>query len=169
MWCDVCVGWRCEVGTRTSWVGGWCDVHVCIDVVCWDLAGGRLESVAYGKPKWACRGSTSFAWSGRGCGSGDGESGMQLSGGGGGYGAVRCTVDAVCGAMCVGWNGGGVACALGMLVLILNVGTVQVSGASPLHIASQNGHVEVVQALLGAGADVGQVTVSLVADWWEWV
>ncbi len=38
--------------------------------------------------------------------------------------------------------------------------TVQAYGASPLFIASQNGHVEVVQVLLGAGADVGQATVS---------
>ncbi len=39
-------------------------------------------------------------------------------------------------------------------------GTVQGDGASPLFIASRNGHVEVVRALLGAGADVGQATVS---------
>ncbi len=43
---------------------------------------------------------------------------------------------------------------------MLSVGTVQTSGVSPLYIASQNGHVEVVRALLGAGADVGQAMVS---------
>ncbi len=55
---------------------------------------------------------------------------------------------------------GGPAGALGMLVLILYVGTVQTDGWSPLLIASGKGHVEVVRALLRAGADVGQATVS---------
>ncbi len=49
---------------------------------------------------------------------------------------------------------------MAMLVLMLYVGTVQASGSIPLWIASQNGHVEVVRALLGAGADVGQADVS---------
>ncbi len=47
-----------------------------------------------------------------------------------------------------------------LVLMMLFVGTVQTDGASPLYVASQNGHVEVVRALLGAGADVGQVTVS---------
>ncbi len=49
---------------------------------------------------------------------------------------------------------------MAMLVLMLYVGTVQTDGASPLFIASEKGHVEVVRALLGAGADVGQAMVS---------
>ncbi len=49
---------------------------------------------------------------------------------------------------------------MAMLVLVLYVGAVQPDGVSPLWIASQNGHVEVVRALLGAGADVGQAMVS---------
>ncbi len=40
------------------------------------------------------------------------------------------------------------------------LGTLQRNGWSPLLIASQDGHVEVVRALLGAGADVGQADVS---------
>jgi hypothetical protein len=43
---------------------------------------------------------------------------------------------------------------------MLGFGAVQASGASPLYVASLNGHVEVAVALLGAGADVGQATVS---------
>ncbi len=46
------------------------------------------------------------------------------------------------------------------LVWMLYAGTVQRDGVSPLCLASQKGHVEVVRALLGAGADVGQATVS---------
>ncbi len=45
-------------------------------------------------------------------------------------------------------------------LLMLYVGAVQTDGASPLFIASEKGHVEVVRALLGAGADVGQAMVS---------
>ncbi len=50
-------------------------------------------------------------------------------------------------------------------LLILCVGAVQTSGASPLCAASYFGHVEVVRALLGAGADVGQATVSRGFSW----
>jgi hypothetical protein len=88
--------------------------------------------------------------------------------GGVGYGAVRQGTDAVCGAIGVWfgvvrcWRGlvGWVAGAMAMLVLILYVGAVQWASRSPLVIASENGHVEVVRALLGAGADVCQATVS---------
>jgi hypothetical protein len=36
---------------------------------------------------------------------------------------------------------------------------VQTDGATPLYIASRNGHVEVVRALVGAGAAVNQAKV----------
>ncbi len=58
-----------------------------------------------------------------------------------------------------GWLAG----AMAMLVLVLYVETVQACCGSPLYVASQNGHVEVVRALLGAGADICQATVS-----WAW-
>ncbi len=38
---------------------------------------------------------------------------------------------------------------------------VQGDGATPLYVASENGHVEAVQALLGAGASLNQATVSV--------
>ena len=38
-------------------------------------------------------------------------------------------------------------------------GVWQTNGATPLLIASHNGHVEVVRALVGAGAAVNQATV----------
>ncbi|MFY7871708.1 MAG: ankyrin repeat domain-containing protein, partial [Limnohabitans sp.] len=37
---------------------------------------------------------------------------------------------------------------------------LQTAGATPLYIASQNGHVECVQALLGGGAAINQARVS---------
>ena len=39
-------------------------------------------------------------------------------------------------------------------------GAVQTDGASPLYIASQEGHVDVVRALVEAGATVDQAMVS---------
>jgi hypothetical protein len=36
---------------------------------------------------------------------------------------------------------------------------LQTNGTSPLHSASQNGHVECVRALLGGGAAINQVMV----------
>ncbi len=42
---------------------------------------------------------------------------------------------------------------------------VQADGATPLHVASQNGHVDAVRALLGAGASVNQATVSVFCVW----
>jgi hypothetical protein len=56
----------------------------------------------------------------------------------------------------VGWAVG----ALAIFICVLCVGTVQTDGWTPLLIASDKGHVEVVRALLGAGADVGQAMVS---------
>jgi hypothetical protein len=38
-------------------------------------------------------------------------------------------------------------------------GAWQANGATPLYAASQNGHVEVVRALVGADAAVNQATV----------
>ncbi len=49
---------------------------------------------------------------------------------------------------------GGLAGVMNMLVLMLDVATVQTDGCSPLSTASRNGHVEVVRALLEAGADM---------------
>jgi hypothetical protein len=37
---------------------------------------------------------------------------------------------------------------------------LQTDGATPLYIASQNGHVECVRALLGGGAAINQANVS---------
>ncbi len=37
---------------------------------------------------------------------------------------------------------------------------VQTDGATPLYVASQNGHVDAVRALLDAGAAVNQAAVS---------
>jgi hypothetical protein len=55
---------------------------------------------------------------------------------------------------------------MAMMVLILYAGTVQADGWSPLYVASDNCRVEVVRALIKAGADVGQATVSWGAAWW---
>ena len=38
---------------------------------------------------------------------------------------------------------------------------VQAGGATPVYMASQNGHLDAVRALLGAGAAVNQATVSV--------
>ena len=38
-------------------------------------------------------------------------------------------------------------------------GVWQTNGCTPLYVASDNGHVEVVRALVGAGAAVNQATV----------
>ncbi len=43
---------------------------------------------------------------------------------------------------------------------VVGMWVLQTDGASPLYVASQNGHVEVVRALVVARADVGQATVS---------
>jgi hypothetical protein len=42
---------------------------------------------------------------------------------------------------------------------VCDVVVLQVDGGSPLVIASQNGHIGVVQTLLGAGAAVDQAMV----------
>ena len=42
----------------------------------------------------------------------------------------------------------------------MSVSTVQ-GGASPLHVASQKGHTEVVDVLVKAGSDVDQATTKV--------
>ena len=45
---------------------------------------------------------------------------------------------------------------------------LQTDGATPLFIASQSGHLECVQALLGGGAAINQATVSFASfKFWE--
>jgi hypothetical protein len=43
----------------------------------------------------------------------------------------------------------------------------QASGATPVYVASLNGHVEVLRALLVAGAAVNQAAVSVYHSVWE--
>ncbi len=60
-------------------------------------------------------------------------------------------------------------------VLLVGSWIVQTDGESPLHGASWGGHVEVVRALVDAGANVGQATVSaclrsvalMTCSWWH--
>ena len=55
---------------------------------------------------------------------------------------------------------GRVRCARVVCLCWLAFVVVQTDGATPLYLASQNGHVEAVQALVGAGAAVNQASVS---------
>ena len=41
---------------------------------------------------------------------------------------------------------------------------LQANGVTPLYVASQNGHVECVQALLDRGAAVNQATVGVISS-----
>ncbi len=51
------------------------------------------------------------------------------------------------------------------LLVIINFGCVQ-NGWTALHMASKNGHCEVVRMLLMAGADVNMKTTVSHAAWW---
>ncbi len=44
---------------------------------------------------------------------------------------------------------------------------VQADGATPVYVASLNGHVEAVRALIGASAAVNQAAVSVYHSEWE--
>ncbi len=55
----------------------------------------------------------------------------------------------------------GVLCSAGWHVMGDGCGiAVQASGATPVYLASQNGHLEAVRALIGAGAALNQAAVS---------
>ncbi len=57
---------------------------------------------------------------------------------------------------------------MGVTGLHVGMWIFQTDGWSPLYVASQKDHVEVVRALVVAGADVGQATVSEGVQRIEW-
>ena len=60
------------------------------------------------------------------------------------------------GCLCSGVRDDVVACACSSCACVVFVGAVQADGGTPMYIASVYGNVEVVRALMGAGAAVNQ-------------